>query len=162
MSNHSVPVTLEDKASALHSVFFEYLFWESYNFRSRACGMHTVSLKIHIRFSFLVERWFAACSQLCSRLSRGSRFTTQIAALPVLPCPLVSSRLQYTSLTSFLVCPTQHVLPTTSSSFCYFFMVSSDFGEHWTWNPLPSACWDWTHSPRHDYPIVFFFFWKLI
>lgn len=85
--------------------------------------MHTVSWKIHIRFSFLVERWFAACSQLCSRrLSRGSRFTTQIATLPVLPCPLISSRLQYTSLTSFLVCLMQHVLPTTSSNFCYFFL----------------------------------------
>lgn len=104
--------------------------------------MHTVSLKTTWGFPFL---WKGGLLPAHS----------SVVVCHVLPGPLVSSQLQYTSLTSFLVCATQHVLPTTSSSFCYFFMVSSDFGGHWTWNLLPSACWDCTHSPRRDYPIVF-------
>lgn len=115
----------------------------------------TASLKIHIRFYFLVERWFPACSQLCSHSVTWLQLYHPDRCSRCTPCPLVSTWLQHTPLTSFLICPTQHVLTTTSSSFCYCFMVCSDFWEHWTWNPLSSACWDWTHSPRHGYPIIF-------
>lgn len=101
----------------------------------------TVSLKIR--------------SQLCSHSVTWLQLYHPDRCSRCTPCPLVSTWLQHTPLTSFLICPTQHVLPTTSSSFCYCFMVCSDFGGHWTWTPLPSACWDWTHSPRRGCPITF-------